>query len=288
MKQLCEAHGHIFMDGEDYLTAATLHKNSPVESDIRDHLAAYRERGITWFRDGGDHLGVSLLAAKLAPEYGIRYSTPAFGIHRKGRYGGIVGRGYSDMAQFRTLVTEAVAHGASFIKIMFSGLLEFDRYGHFSCEPLPGDEIRELVSIVHGEGLAVMAHVNGAEPIRAALEAGTDSIEHGYYMDDDCLRLLAESGAVWVPTLAAIKGFDHREGFCDEVVERILAEQQEKLCRAAGLGALIATGSDAGAVAVPHGEGLFTEFRLLEEALGPDWETITDRGNRVLMKKFWK
>ena len=40
---------------------------------------------------------------------------------------------------------------------------------------------------------AVMAHVNGPDAVRSALEAGTDSIEHGYYMDEACLALLAET-----------------------------------------------------------------------------------------------
>ena len=78
----------------------------------------------------GRRLGVSLLAAQLAKEYGLAYCTPAFAIHRKGRYGGIVGLAYSDMAEYRGLVARAKSQGASFIKLMFSGLLDFDVYGH--------------------------------------------------------------------------------------------------------------------------------------------------------------
>ena len=89
---ILEGHGHIFMDGQDYGAAVRLHKQGPVDSAIRAHLAACREAGITHFRDGGDALGVSRRAKELAPEYGIRYATPMFAIHRRGRYGNIVGR----------------------------------------------------------------------------------------------------------------------------------------------------------------------------------------------------
>jgi len=53
--------------------------------------------------------GVSLLAAKLAPEYGIEYRSPAFAIHRKGRYGSMVGKAFETMAEYRALVEEVKA-----------------------------------------------------------------------------------------------------------------------------------------------------------------------------------
>ena len=286
MENFAECHGHIFMDGQDYRAAFALHKNGPVEPVIRSRLSDYQKQGAAYFRDGGDALGVSLRAAALAGEYGLAYVTPAFAIHRQGRYGSIVGLGYGDLREYRALVAQARAQGADFIKLMFSGLLDFKVYGQVSCPPLPAEEIRELVRIAHGEGFPVMAHVNGARAVRAALEAGTDSIEHGYYMDSDCAALLAETGAVWVPTLAAIHAFRGRTGFSAEVVERLLAEQGVRLRQAAAAGALIASGSDAGAVGVPHGAGLHRELRLLAEALGPGWEAVTARGCTALRNRF--
>ena len=41
-----------------------------------------------------------MLAAKLAPEYGIDYRTPIFAIHKNGHYGSIVGRGFADIKEF--------------------------------------------------------------------------------------------------------------------------------------------------------------------------------------------
>lgn len=281
-----ECHGHIFMDGADYRLAAARHKNGPDAGEVRAHLAACRANGTAYFRDGGDPYGVSLLARELAPEYGIEYRTPAFAIHREGRYGGIVGPGYGSIAEYRELVREARRQGADFIKVMFSGVLDFNTYGAVSCPPLEAEEIHELVRIAHGEGFAVMAHVNGAGPVRAALEAGTDSIEHGYLMDGSCAELLAESGAVWVPTLAAIEAFAHRPGFDPQVVSRLLAEQYRLLRFAAGKGAVIAIGSDAGAVGVPHGAGACRERELLLNALGPGASDALDQGCRSLAGRF--
>ena len=282
----CECHGHIFMDGVDFKQARDLHRNGPDTAAIRAHLAAYQARGITYFRDGGDALGVSLRARELAGEYGVRVVTPAFAIHRAGRYGSIVGRGYASLGEYRALVAQARALRADFIKLMFSGILLFDAYGRLSCPPLPEGEIRELVRVAHGEGFAVMAHVNGAQAVRSALEAGADSIEHGYYMDETCLALLAETGAVWVPTMAAIAPFAGRPGASRALVGQLLAGQMAGVKKAAALGALIASGSDAGAVGVPHGVGLGVEENFLRQALGDDFQTVVERGNREIFRRF--
>lgn len=285
METYFECHGHIFMDGEDYRAAVLLHKNGPVEEAVRAHLTALQQQGVTYFRDGGDALGVSLLGKALAPEYGITYRTPAFAIHRKGRYGGIVGHGYDSLRDVPALVRDAKKQGADFIKYMFSGLLDFNTYGLLSCPPLPPEEIHELVRIAHGEGMAVMAHVNGFDTVRAAIEAGTDSIEHGYYMDDDSLPLLASSGSFWVPTLAAIEAFGGRKGFSSNVVERIVTRQMQQLAKAAALGAKIASGSDSGAVGVPHSSGIAREVTLLQ-SLGVPLVARLAENNRALTKRF--
>ena len=54
-----ECHAHIIMDGVNYRHAVDMHKNGPDDKIIREHLKAYKERGIVIVRDGGDALGVS-------------------------------------------------------------------------------------------------------------------------------------------------------------------------------------------------------------------------------------
>lgn len=52
--------------------------NSPDEALIRACLKRYQGLDVRFVRDGGDNLGVSALAKKIAPEYGIDYRTPVF------------------------------------------------------------------------------------------------------------------------------------------------------------------------------------------------------------------
>ena len=281
---LYECHGHALMDGADFRTARDRHKNGVDVPAVRAALEALRQSGVAYFRDGGDNLGVSLCARALAGAYGITYRTPAFAIHKAGHYGGIVGKAWRDLTEYRARVAEAKAAGCDFIKLMFSGIITLNGYGELSCPGLTAEEISALVEIAHGEGYAVMAHVNGAETIRAAVEAGTDSIEHGYFMDDACLAALAASDAIWVPTVAAMDAFIGRAGFDESTARRTVEAQRAAIRRAAAMGVRIAAGSDSGAVGVEHGAGTRTEYRLLHAAGLTDAQI--ENANRALAERF--
>ncbi len=279
-----ECHGHIFMDGNSYKEAMDLHKNGIDREVVRARLKALSAAGVVYYRDGGDILGVSAYARSIAGEYGIEYRSCIFATHKTGNYGWIVGRGFSGPKEFYALVLDAKAEKADFIKLMISGIMDFQTVGGLTGGGLALAELAELVKIAHGEGFRIMGHVNGAEYIKAALEAGVDSIEHGYFMDGDCVRLLSETGAVWVPTLAAATGFIGREGFAPGVAERNVARQMENIKRAREAGALIAAGSDAGAYGVPPAEGIVMEHRLLKRA-GMAEEDI-GRGDAAIIGRF--
>lgn len=283
---LGDCHVHMVLDGVYYKDAIARHRPQVDEAWVRQTLARYRAAGIAFVRDGGDAFGVCARAAALAPEYGIDYRTPLFPIHRRGRYGGFIGRGYDTLDEYRALVREVRRGGGDFIKLMLSGLMDFNRCGVVTGTPLPAEEIRTLVSVAHDAGFAVMAHVNGAAAVRAALEAGVDSVEHGAYLDDDCLSLLAESGAVWVPTLVTIGNLRGRGRYREDAVASILEGQRSRVARAHRLGALIALGSDAGAWQVPHVQGARDELALLESALGGDAAAALAQGEARIREKF--
>ena len=263
-----DLHIHMLLSGSDWRAAIAGHQPQPDDALIRRRLAAYQAAGISYLRDGGDRFGVCLRARELAPEYGVTYRTPAFPIYTKGHYGSFIGRGWSDFAEYRALLAEAKAAGADFIKLMVSGLMDFSVYGRLTEEPLTGEEMRDLIAASHDMGFAVMAHCNGAEAVKNAVLAGVDSIEHGAYLDDDACHALAESHAVWVPTLSTIGNLIGSGRFPDEVVKRILHSAQENIRKAADLGGLVGLGCDAGAFRVPHVEGTLSEERWLRQALG--------------------
>ncbi len=280
----CDCHMHMILDGDYWKDAIRRHKNGPDLDWIRGVLAGYQAQGITYLRDGGDRWGAGKAAAQLAPEYGIRYRTPLAPLCKEGHYGSFIGTVWEDLGEFAKLVRQARQDGADFIKIMISGLMDFDRFGVLTEEPLEAWEIRELIHIAHEEGFAVMAHANGARCVEAAARAGVDSVEHGAYLDAEALAAMKESGTVWVPTLSTIGNLRGKGRFQEEAVGRILESAMENVAAFANMGGLLAPGSDAGAWQVPH--GCRTEEALLRQAIGREWEDPLQRGIEVLMRKF--
>lgn len=283
---MVDCHIHMVLDGVNWKDAIARHKAAPQEALIRQTLECYQALGFSYLRDGGDRWGVCALAAGLAPEYGIRYRSPGFPIYKNGHYGSFIGRGFDSFAEYRALIREARAHGAQFIKLMISGLMDFDHYGVLTDEPLPPELIRDMIACAHDEGFSVMAHANGDGTVCAALAGGVDSIEHGAYLTDEALCRLAESHAVWVPTLVTIGNLIGCGRFPDEVLTPLLAYQMNAVKKAAALGAKIACGSDAGAYRVLHGQGGIDERALLRRAIGEDADTVLEAGNAAIMARF--
>ena len=263
-----ECHAHIFMDSINYRKAVAIHENGVCDQVIRANFYEYQKRNIGFIRDGGDNLGVSRRAAALAEEYGIDYRTPIFAIHKTGHYGKIVGKGFSTMKEYHELVLEAAREGADFIKIMTTGLLDFKNHGKVTGLPLTLSEVREMVHIAHEEGFSVMSHTNGIYGVQAAIMAGVDSIEHGNYMDEETISMLADSNSIWVPTLVTIRNLIGNGRYGDEILKPIITMAEKNLKSAFKKGVKAAAGSDAGAYCVPHGSGIEEECRAFLEILG--------------------
>lgn len=276
-----DCHMHMILDGVEWKSAIGRHREQPEEGFIRRVLSAYRDAGYTYLRDGGDRWGAGKRARELAPGYGIVYRTPLSPLCKKGHYGAFIGESYVNFKEYTELVRKMRKNGADFIKIMISGLMDFDRFGALSEDGLPADEIKELIHIAHEEGFAVMAHANGARTVEAAAVAGVDSVEHGAYQDRDSLAAMEENGTVWVPTLSTIGNLRGKGRFDETAVCAILDSAMENVAVYQGL---IAPGSDAGAWQVFHGGR--TEYDLLRQALGERFDSAMEKGKQAIIERF--
>jgi len=63
------------------------------------------------------------------------------------------------------------------------------------------EEMHAVVQTAHNHGLKVTGHCRATEGIRNALRAGYDAIEHGTFMDDECMDLLLSRDVPCVPAL---------------------------------------------------------------------------------------
>ena len=273
---------HMVLVGEYWKAAIARHSEAPDEAFIRKILARYQELGYTYLRDGGDRWGAGAKARELAGEYGITYRTPLAPICHRGHYGEFIGISYENMTEYADLVVKTRENGGDFIKIMISGLMDFDHYGVLTQPGLDPKEIRELIHIAHAEGFSVMAHANGAETVFAAAEAGVDSVEHGAYLNEEALCAMTEMGTVWVPTLSTVGNLKGKGRFPDRETAQILESALLNVEKYRNMGGILAAGTDAGAWAVPH--GCQTEEAYLAQA--GITETDLAKGLAVIQAKF--
>lgn len=270
-----DCHMHMILDGYEWRSAIARHKEKPDEDFIREVLSTYQKLGYTYLRDGGDRWRAGKRSRELAKEYGITYRTPLAPLCKAGHYGAFIGLTWENFGEYRDLVVQHRENGADFIKIMISGLMDFDHFGVLTEEGLTPEEIRELIHIAHEEGMSVMSHCNGARTAEAAACAGVDSIDHGAYLDKDALQAMEDNGTVWVPTLSTIGNLRGKGRFNEDAVGKIL---DSALANVAAYKGLLAAGTDAGAWAVPHGstteEGYFAMAGVGEDRLAEGFLTI--------------
>ena len=273
-----DCHMHMILDGYEWKGAIARHREKPDENFIHQVLSTYQKLGYTYLRDGGDRWNAGKRSRELAKEYGITYRTPLAPLCKQGHYGAFIGLTWETFAQYRDLVVQHRENGADFIKIMISGLMDFDHFGVLTEEGLHPEEIRELIHIAHEEGMSVMSHCNGARTAEAAAKYGVDSIDHGAYLDKDALQAMEDNGTVWVPTLSTIGNLRGKGRFSEDAVCKIL---DSALTNVAEYKGLLAAGTDAGAWAVPHGstteEGYFAMAGVGEERLLEGFRVIENK-----------
>jgi imidazolonepropionase-like amidohydrolase len=110
---------------------------------------------------------------------------------------GFVGYPFGGVEQIRTVVRENLAAGADLIKIYITGTLRGPKGipSFFSKE-----EIQAAVDEAHRVGIPVATHCIGGIGLEWALETGIDTIEHGYFLTDKEIDLLAKSESWLVMT----------------------------------------------------------------------------------------
>lgn len=162
--------------------------------------------------------------------------------------------------EMRRRVRELVRAGADVVKVATSGGVlstrDDPRHAHFR-----DDELAVLGVETRAAGIPFMAHAHAADGVKAAVRAGARSVEHGIYMDDEAIELMASAGTWLVPTLSApLAAWDAVEAGTTlpaNVVSQLkeaIADHEGAFRAALDAGVRVAMGTDAGVG--PHGVNL--------------------------------
>jgi imidazolonepropionase-like amidohydrolase len=112
--------------------------------------------------------------------------------------------------EVRRLVRQLLMAGADFIKICATGGITSDTDSWDEAQ-FTTEEIRVAVQEAAMRRKTVAVHAEGVEGIRTALDAGVQSLEHGWFIDEGCVQKMIDQGTWWVPTLALVPlSLEHR------------------------------------------------------------------------------
>jgi imidazolonepropionase-like amidohydrolase len=280
-----DAHTHIMSAGEeDY--GAELYKNSIPYRTICAVASARKAlwRGFTAMRDveseGTMYADVDL---KKAIDRGVvpgpRLWVSTRGLSAPGRYypddysweldlpKGV--QMVSGVDECRRAVREQVANGADWIKIYadwrpyritddgkISGPLNFTQ-----------EELTVMVREAHRLGRKAAVHAVAFEGIKAALDAGADSIEHGSGFTEELIAQAKNQGTWWCPTLSVMEYYDAKEPTLFST--RALEIEYEALKRAYESGVRIVVGTDTGSMPWDFNQAKDFEYLVTKAGFSP-------------------
>jgi len=210
-------------------------------------LAAAAAAGIYALRDAGMKENAEKGIRKQAPVDVPAVVASGWAIYKKGGYGAQFGRAVETRDEMKKEISNLKQAGADIIKVIASGLVSLKQPGTVTAGGFDRDELSCMVEEAGTLGLGVMAHANGESAIIAAASAGVRSIEHGFFMTERALEVLAGSRIYWTPTTSAlVRAAGSRNGTEEgRVFAEDLVRQHLVLIRKAHLiGVPLAVGTD--------------------------------------------
>lgn len=280
--------GHVHITGPPVDTGAVedLTGNSTAEVTVRAIENARRtvEAGVTTIRDLGspNDVAMTLREAIAAGTFdGPRVLTSGQGLTATAGHGDLVpwhvdsfleteagnigskGLVADGPTGVRRAVRRQAKLGADLIKVWATDGTG-DRGGGRILSFSPA-ELEAIVDEATRLDLPVAAHAHGAQAIKVCVEAGVRSIEHGMYMDEEAVDVMAESGTYLTFTYATMEEMAYGEAYGYDSTKQALEHQRSMLSYARERGVNFAMGTDAGTVTA-NGEN------------GVELEHLVDRG----------
>jgi len=252
---LINCHTHFCLDGSPD-PALALEQRSFTENVLvaAKHAEDTLRAGVTTVRDLGGWEGVDLGIKKAINDgliLGPRMLASGKLLCITGGTAHFMGREVDGPDEVRKGAREQLKAGVDCLKVMATG-------GVLTAGTDPGspqltfEEMRAAVEEAENAGVITAAHAHGATGIKNAVRAGVDSIEHGFFLDDEAIDLMLERGIYYVPTLATVyevitKGPEFGiPAFMVEKAQRASDAHLDSFRRAREAGICIAAGNDGG------------------------------------------
>jgi imidazolonepropionase-like amidohydrolase len=173
----------------------------------------------------------------------------------------------------REATRKLLLSGVDCIKIVSTGSI-FARTGYPPAAQYSPAELEAIVWEAHAAGKKVLCHAEGGPGVMNALKAGVDSVEHGFYLDDDMIELMIANGTYLVPTLSAAAGVIEQartdpniHTWAVEHSRALIDDPNKGFLRALRAGVKIAMGSDI--FGANHGDNAFELEVMVDSGMAP-------------------
>ncbi len=204
MPGLIDCHEHLMLDLGD--EAAQSAQPIPYLSAIAvANAKKILQSGITTMRDVGERYFIDV-EMKRAIEAGLiqgpRLLTSGHPLIRTGGHAHFFGRETDGVEDMRKAVREQLKQGVDLIKIMVSGGMS-TKGSLPDSQEFSDEEIHTCVDEARRNGRKVAAHLHGGPGLKAAVEAGVHTVEHGILFTEEDVKLIAKAGT-WLITTVGV------------------------------------------------------------------------------------
>ncbi|HPI95216.1 MAG TPA: amidohydrolase family protein [Gammaproteobacteria bacterium] len=174
----------------------------------------------------------------------------------------------NNMGEAIEAVRYQIKHGAKVIKIhATAGVMSLE--DSVGAQQLSDEEMKAIVEEAERHHTKVAAHAHGAEGIKAAINAGVSSIEHGSLLDDEGIRMMKKHNVFLVPTTGLVdfvmEGIDRNDPKIAAKAKYVLPLAKENLSKAIKAGVKIALGTDS--PLIPHGDNAHELSAMMEQGM---------------------
>ncbi|MFT5609322.1 MAG: imidazolonepropionase-like amidohydrolase [Parvicella sp.] len=102
--------------------------------------------------------------------------------------------------EIRKAIRTEAKYGSDWVKVLVTGAFmsvgDSPKAVHFSEQ-----ELQAVMDEANRQGMPVMAHAHATQGIKMAVRLGARSIEHGTYLDEEAIAMMAKKGTYLVPTI---------------------------------------------------------------------------------------
>jgi imidazolonepropionase-like amidohydrolase len=281
---LIDSHVHIYTDGESGEFTSLPVNNNHLDLAMKSipRLKRTLEMGITTLRDGGS--GWSWLEVALRDAIrrgdipGPRYFATGYHLSVTGGHGYFLPPWLANMPvhteqstihcdgpdAWRKGARLNIYHGTDNVKVVASR--DIISPGMATAPQATREELKAAIDEAHKMGKRAIAHAQGPEAIKNAIESGADSIVHGFFMDEECADLMAKRNVYLESTnlymrMIIDRGAGDLPDWMVQKAKECWKDRAENFRMFLEKGVKISLGSDAGVPYIRQGDNL-RELRM--------------------------